>query len=50
MVDVEGRRGCTAKTRVGHGGVYQKLELVMGGGEGGFEKNEGKVWGVHIIF
>ena len=29
--------------------MYEKLELVMGGG-GGFEKNaEGKVWGVHII-
>ena len=26
--------------------MYEKLELVMGGG---FEKNEGKVWGVHII-
>ena len=29
----------------GGGGGYEKLELVMGG----FEKNEGKVWGVHII-
>ena len=27
------------------GGVYEKLELVMRG----FAKNEGKVWGVHII-
>ena len=32
---------------VGGGGVYEKLELVMGGGR--FKKVESKVWGVHII-
>ena len=39
MVDVGG----------GGGEVFEKLELVMGGKGGGLEKNEVKVWGVHII-